>query len=172
VRRSYGEKLRDPLWQRRRLEVMDRDEFACTECGDKASTLNVHHKYYLRGRDPWDYPDSALVTLCDTCHLVVQGRMDRLHSELAKLSELDVDVLIGYCIGVSMARLCRDVDGDHPHRARLLSYEEGIGVELALASERPWVGQYPLCEYLAKRSWELDSEDPILKPLFDSAWAK
>lgn len=31
--------------------------------------LNVHHKYYIRGKKPWEYPDDeALVTLCEDCH--------------------------------------------------------------------------------------------------------
>lgn len=30
--------------------------------------LNVHHKYYVRGKKPWEYDDDALVTLCADCH--------------------------------------------------------------------------------------------------------
>ena len=30
--------------------------------------LNVHHSYYIRGKKPWEYPDDALVTLCEDCH--------------------------------------------------------------------------------------------------------
>lgn len=31
-------------------------------------SLNVHHKYYIFQKKAWDYPDSALVTLCADCH--------------------------------------------------------------------------------------------------------
>lgn len=65
---SYAQKLRDPRWQKKRLEIMGRDEFACRMCGDRKSTLNVHHIFYTRGADPWDYPDTALVTTCNACH--------------------------------------------------------------------------------------------------------
>jgi hypothetical protein len=65
---KYGEKLRDPRWQRRRLEVMKRDDFKCRLCGDAEHTLNVHHLWYERGADPWDYIDDALITTCETCH--------------------------------------------------------------------------------------------------------
>lgn len=68
-RASYLQKLRDPRWQRRRLEIMQRDEFTCVQCCDTRSTLNVHHKYYRPNAEPWEYPDAALVTLCEACHI-------------------------------------------------------------------------------------------------------
>lgn len=30
--------------------------------------LHIHHEYYIQGRKPWEYDDSALVTLCAECH--------------------------------------------------------------------------------------------------------
>jgi hypothetical protein len=30
--------------------------------------LHVHHKYYVQNKNPWEYPDEALVTLCASCH--------------------------------------------------------------------------------------------------------
>jgi hypothetical protein len=65
---EYPNKLRDPRWQRMRLEIMSRDEFRCQRCLDSKSTLHVHHRYYLANKDPWDYPLEALVTLCEGCH--------------------------------------------------------------------------------------------------------
>jgi len=65
---TYGQKLRDPRWQKRRLEVMQRDEFTCRMCGDNTCTLNVHHLAYSRGKNPWDTDMDLLVTLCEWCH--------------------------------------------------------------------------------------------------------
>lgn len=65
---TYAERLKDPRWQRRRLEVMNRDGFACRFCGDAETTLNVHHKYYLPKYMPWDYPAESCITLCRCCH--------------------------------------------------------------------------------------------------------
>ena len=62
----YSDKLRSPLWQRRRLEIMQRDGFRCSACGDDKNTLNVHHLWY--SGEPWDVPDEALETLCENCH--------------------------------------------------------------------------------------------------------
>jgi len=32
------------------------------------NTLAIHHLYYTPNTEPWDYSDSALVTVCELCH--------------------------------------------------------------------------------------------------------
>ena len=32
------------------------------------ATLHVHHKHYIEDRYPWEYDDTALITLCSDCH--------------------------------------------------------------------------------------------------------
>ncbi|MGF6636791.1 HNH endonuclease [Paraburkholderia sp. MM6662-R1] len=95
---DYAEKLRDPRWQRRRLEIMQRDNFACTECGDTESTLNVHHRRYIRGVEPWDCPTAMLVTLCERCHeaihegcrTIAEALFDAMRTAGAGEQEFDV----------------------------------------------------------------------------------
>jgi len=65
---SYFDKLRDPRWQKMRLEVMQTNDFCCEICGDSKSTLNVHHKVYFKDRDPWEYLPEQLSCLCESCH--------------------------------------------------------------------------------------------------------
>ena len=65
---TYSEKLRDPRWQRRRLEVLNRAGFCCQLCYDSETELHVHHNLYRRKTDPWDYPDHELRVLCKPCH--------------------------------------------------------------------------------------------------------
>jgi len=65
---NYSEKLKDPRWQKKRLEVLERDNWKCQNCGDEESTLAVHHLYYEKGKEPWDYPLEAFKTLCEVCH--------------------------------------------------------------------------------------------------------
>ncbi len=65
---EYSNLLKDPRWQKKRLEILQRDGFKCTNCGDDSHTLHVHHLYYTKGLKPWEYPDDALVTLCERCH--------------------------------------------------------------------------------------------------------
>lgn len=67
AKQTYAEKLKDPRWQRKRLEIMQRDDFTCTQCKDKTSTLHVHHKRYT-GKNPWDYDNADLTTICENCH--------------------------------------------------------------------------------------------------------
>lgn len=65
---TYSEKLRDPRWQKKRLEILSRDKFTCQICEDNETTLHVHHRVYIKGKEPWGYPDWCLVTLCSNCH--------------------------------------------------------------------------------------------------------
>jgi hypothetical protein len=65
---TYSEKLRDPRWQRRRLEKLQKADFHCESCSDGKSTLHVHHRIYRKGADPWEYTDKELVVLCESCH--------------------------------------------------------------------------------------------------------
>ena len=73
---DYSDKLKSPKWQRRRLEIMKRDKFKCKKCGDEETTLNVHHKIYKKGVEPWEYENSELVTLCEHCHIEIEELID------------------------------------------------------------------------------------------------
>ena len=64
---QYHQSLKDGRWQRRRLEIMERDDFKCCGCGT-TDGLNVHHLRYIAGRKPWEYDDEDLITLCAKCH--------------------------------------------------------------------------------------------------------
>lgn len=66
---DYAEKLKDPRWQKKRLEILNRDNFTCKHCDAKDKTLHVHHKTYVYGNDPWDYHENNFVSLCQDCHI-------------------------------------------------------------------------------------------------------
>lgn len=70
---SYSEKLLDPRWQAKRLLILDRDKLTCQLCKDTETTLHIHHRYYVKGFEPWDYDDDALVTYCKHCHALMEG---------------------------------------------------------------------------------------------------
>ena len=65
---KYEELLKDPRWQRKRLEIMQRDNFTCQKCGCNDKPLNVHHLYYNKNKKPLEYDNSSLITLCEDCH--------------------------------------------------------------------------------------------------------
>ena len=65
---DYAEKLKDPRWQKKRLEIFERDGWQCKNCLSKENSLVVHHFFYLPKIDPWDTPNGLLLTLCENCH--------------------------------------------------------------------------------------------------------
>lgn len=78
---SYSDDLLSPLWQRKRLEIMQRDNFQCQVCGSKRNSLTVHHLYYESGKKPHEYDNDVMITLCKDCH-------EATHREVAKISSL------------------------------------------------------------------------------------
>lgn len=65
---TYSEKLKDPRWQKKRLEVLERAGWVCEDCGTDTKQLEVHHPHYIKGREPWEY-DRSLMCLCSACHI-------------------------------------------------------------------------------------------------------
>lgn len=69
---NYAKKLRDPRWQKKRLEILSRDHFTCNICADTETELHIHHKQYYDNYEPWEYDDEDLVTLCKHCHALTE----------------------------------------------------------------------------------------------------
>lgn len=65
---DYSEQLAHPKWQRKRLEILERDNFTCTLCGDTETTLHIHHEKY--GKFAWSVNNKYLKTRCSHCHLL------------------------------------------------------------------------------------------------------
>ena len=54
-------------WREKRAQILESDNHSCRDCFSK-SKLQVHHLYYIAKRKVWEYPNSALITLCESCH--------------------------------------------------------------------------------------------------------
>lgn len=67
---SYEKQIKSPHWQKRRLQILQRDNFTCQICGSTEKTLHVHHLCYKKDAKIWDYPDKTLITLCEDCHRI------------------------------------------------------------------------------------------------------
>lgn len=86
---KYSQKLGDPRWQKKRLEVLEAAEWACEVCGYGESTLNVHHKAYFKGREPWEYDIEQLAALCESCHQEFHSREPDILAEVVSRLPLD-----------------------------------------------------------------------------------
>lgn len=75
---AYADKLKDPRWQKKRLEVFEKAKWQCACCGGKDETLHVHHLEY--GDEPWATADEFLECLCESCH-EAREQANRLLSE-------------------------------------------------------------------------------------------
>ena len=68
VMSAYTEKFKSPKWQKKRLEALEYYSFLCCSCEEKEKELHVHHRHYIKGRQPWEYEIDDLVVLCSDCH--------------------------------------------------------------------------------------------------------
>ncbi len=122
---SYWEMLKHPLWQQKRLKIMEYAGFQCENCGTNEVTLNVHHKYYTKNAKPWEYPDEALSCLCEPCHEKHHKFAERLKLALADLDHGDIAYVVGYTNGLALRAKARPEDSS---RIKVSNYEEAIGL--------------------------------------------
>ncbi len=112
---DFFELYKHPLWQKKRLEIMERDGFQCVECGSNDTILNVHHSYYRRGAKPWEYDDDDLHTLCATCHKNRESAKTCLLRLFGRLCLYRQDQIIGFSAGFLMMEDGKSIDcrGNH-----------------------------------------------------------
>lgn len=104
--KKYSEQLKDPRWQRRRLQILQRDMWECVICRSKKETLHVHHLIYIDGRDPWEYADEDLTTLCEKCHKIASAyNLRPYHLRVMKRHFNDLPLL--NCVGSLLDALLR-----------------------------------------------------------------
>jgi hypothetical protein len=105
---DFFTQYKDPRWQKKRLKIMERDNFMCTSCQDDGNTLNVHHRVpYRKDTKPWEYEDDELTTLCEVCH-----------EDITNIIKYCTQVIMGrcYCIDTAMEtqRIMERLDGMNP----------------------------------------------------------
>ncbi len=97
---DFTDQYKHPLWQKRRLEMLERAKFRCSSCRDDESQLHVHHGQYFTGRKLWEYADDELHVLCGACHEEAHKRLEYIKEIVSKIppSELCevVALLAGY----------------------------------------------------------------------------
>lgn len=123
---SYSELLRHPFWQRKRLKILDRDNFTCLQCSDTLSNLQIHHNYYEPNTLPWDYPDLCFETLCDLCHSKAEFYKWMQRKGFAALLKLELTVEDSREV---TEMICRRVK-ENLYRDEVLQYIEDIKLQL------------------------------------------
>jgi hypothetical protein len=89
----------DPRWQRKRLEVFSFYGWQCCFCDrdiDQVSKnggqFHAHHRYYVKGRDIWEYLVTDFLCLCDECHEQTHIALDEIRRLLSPLHYVDINL--------------------------------------------------------------------------------
>lgn len=86
---KYSEALQQEEWKIKRLEILERDNKKCTECGSNKN-LEIHHTFYYRQKTlPWNYPNDGLKTLCKKCHTAYHDTHS--HLIIDKTTKIEID---------------------------------------------------------------------------------
>ena len=122
---EFWAKYKDPRWQKKRLEILAQRGFKCGSCGyhggGSPKSLHVHHGYYEKGKDPWDYKSIHLHVVCEDCHekatklmLQIRELIGRFHpSDYHSLSDLLHAFYFGLVSATEQSAFITDDTGDY-----------------------------------------------------------
>ena len=85
---DFDNQYKHPKWQKKRLEIFNRDEFKCQLCDSEDKNLHVHHKYYKRGVLIWDYPNTCYITCCYSCHTYLHDVKDMMSVAISRIDPM------------------------------------------------------------------------------------
>jgi len=158
---TYSEKLKDPRWQRRRLEVLEAANWTCQDCLSTDRTLHVHHNFYRSRTEPWNYPDHALRVVCNECHETAEHQRREFKELTEALFEdpegiaFNVNAVIGF---MKALRMFNSLGANADHLESL----DGYAQEFAFA--RFWEGdQQDLLEQCPEGLASADVVDSLWK---------
>ena len=114
---SYSEDLKNPQWQRKRLQQLDAAKWECSECGTGKRTLEVHHCWYERDTKPWEYPDECYRVLCSICHDNWHAAKLECDKLFANYSMTQLEQAAGLLVGLNCASLMQDFEVTRRHDA-------------------------------------------------------
>ena len=132
---TYREQLLHPNWQRKRLEILNDAGFTCEVCGDTETTLNVHHKRYVKGRKVWEYERRELTCLCEVCHRTEHEAREELDQLLMVDDGIPTRRLAALLAGILEGNLGLDSLPSIPPEFEL-DFEMGLLVSM-LSSQMP-----------------------------------
>lgn len=127
-------------WKAKRDHILIRDGYRCQRCGateEDGISLHVHHIHYIRGLDPWEYKDTELITLCESCHEHVHETEDvpEYHMREGGILERVLFTPCKRCHGVGYFREYRHIRGGVCFRCMGSRHEEFVQATLDYAKE-------------------------------------
>ena len=93
---TYQEQIKHPKWQKKRLEVLEANNFTCQQCGRTDMELHVHHTMYKKGASAWEYEISELKCYYKDCHKVDHDISALISKLLAGMSLESKSRVLGY----------------------------------------------------------------------------
>ena len=122
---TYSEKLKDPRWQRRRLEVLEAAQWKCERCDAGNKTLHVHHNFYRSKTEPWEYPHHAFAALCEECHQLAEFDRRELKACIESIYEAE-DPLVNLHGAIGLLRGLRMFNtlATDPEHVEQIAYRE------------------------------------------------
>lgn len=128
---TYTQQLAHPLWQRRRLEMLNEAGWQCMSCYNEEAQLHVHHRQYFKGRMAWEYSNAELQVLCGACHARLHVVDEQIKAILCRVPPDEaLALLAGFYGGLSEEHF------DTIYRDNPSIYEAG-GVASCLRQDRP-----------------------------------
>ena len=122
---TYSQKLKDPRWQRRRLQVLEAANWKCERCEAADKTLHVHHNFYRSKSEPWEYPSHAFAALCEECHELAEVDRRELQSCIESIYEAEfAAVNLHSAIGLLKGLRMFNALGTNPKHVEQIGYRE------------------------------------------------
>ena len=100
MKKTWLEILKDPRWQKKRLEVLQASNWKCDNCDETTKTLHVHHGTYDNTKLPWQYPRRQLHVLCEDCHSHAHAMQGHLKDAISNMKPNEIERVYGYACGM------------------------------------------------------------------------
>lgn len=130
MKQTYSEQLKDPRWQRKRLEKLNEANFECEDCGGNQKTLHVHHVVYKKNKAPWEYDSSLLKVVCEDCHAFIHKQKTDLKEnlEIIEMEGLGIEYFywLGYGIADNNKSALQAVLEGVEHKIKMIELKEGL----------------------------------------------
>jgi 5-methylcytosine-specific restriction endonuclease McrA len=118
---NYSSKLRTSEWRKFASGIKATRNF-CECCRLGGKSLHVHHLFYDPSREPWEYSESELVVLCDTCHKGMHEQLQNFRKFVFRHLNPNLFQILNGCLAVGLTtydpltymHALKEFTGNHP----------------------------------------------------------